>query len=117
CGKDLEMLRQGCAGILGSVLTAIIIKRLTTFMSARRFCGAAPMNKFFANAFMCDLIGVLSSLAIAQDAKGKHWLGMWARAPQPPEPGHVKSFRNQTLRLIVHPSTGGTRVRIKISKT
>jgi hypothetical protein len=28
-----------------------------------------------------------------------------------------KSFRNQTLRLIVHISTGGTRVRIKISNT
>ena len=75
------------------------------------------MNKFFANAFTCVLIGVLSLLAIAQDAKGKHWIGTWATAPQPPEPGHVKSFRNQTLRLIVHTSTGGTRVRIKISNT
>jgi lysophospholipase L1-like esterase len=75
------------------------------------------MNKFFANAFMCVLFGVLSLPAIAQDAKGKHWIGTWATAPQPPEPGHVKSFRNQTLRLIVHTSTGGTRVRIKISNT
>ena len=32
-------------------------------------------------------------------------------------PGHVQSFRNQTLRLIVHISTGGTKVRIKISNT
>jgi hypothetical protein len=75
------------------------------------------MNKFFANAFTCVLIGVLSLVAIAQDAKDKHWIGTWATAPQPPEPGHVKSFRNQTLRLIVHTSTGGTRVRIKISNT
>ena len=45
------------------------------------------MNKFFANAFTCVLIGVLSLLAIAQDAKGKHWIGTWATAPQPPEPG------------------------------
>jgi hypothetical protein len=75
------------------------------------------MNRFFANTFRCVLIGLLSLLAMAQDPKGKQWIGTWATAPQPPEPGHVKSFRNQTLRLIVHTSTGGTRVRIKISNT
>lgn len=64
---------------------------------------------------MCVLIGLLSLLAMAQESKGKQWIGTWATAPQPPEPGHVKSFRNQTLRLIVHTSAGGTRVRIKIS--
>jgi lysophospholipase L1-like esterase len=32
-------------------------------------------------------------------------------------PGHLQRFRNQTLRLIVHTSVGGTRVRIKISNT
>jgi hypothetical protein len=63
----------------------------------------------------CFLIGLLSMLAMAQNPSGKQWIGTWATAPQPPEPGHVKSFRNQTLRLIVHVSTGGTRVRIKIS--
>jgi lysophospholipase L1-like esterase len=32
-------------------------------------------------------------------------------------PGSVQSFRNQTLRLIVHTSAGGTKVRIRISNT
>jgi len=73
------------------------------------------MNRLFANPFACVLIGLLSLLTTAQNPSGKQWIGTWATAPQPSEPGHVKSFRNQTLRLIVHVSTGGTRVRIKIS--
>ena len=32
-------------------------------------------------------------------------------------PGSLQSFRNQSLRLIVHTSAGGTKVRIKISNT
>jgi hypothetical protein len=37
--------------------------------------------------------------------------------PVAPIPGHVESFRNQTLRLIVHISTGRTTIRIKICNT
>src|SRR5438477_8121422 len=72
------------------------------------------MNRLVANTIACFLVGLLSMLAMAHPS-AKQWIGTWATAPQPPEPGHVKSFRNQTLRLIVHISTGGTRVRIKIS--
>jgi lysophospholipase L1-like esterase len=54
---------------------------------------------------------------MAQNPNGKRWVGTWATAPQPPMPGHVQSFRNQTLRLIVHASAGGTKIRIKISNT
>lgn len=75
------------------------------------------MNRFFAKSFTCVLIVLSSLLATAQNRGGKHWIGTWATAPQSPEPGHVKSFRRQTLRLIVHISTGGARVRIKISNT
>jgi lysophospholipase L1-like esterase len=75
------------------------------------------MNRLVANTMTCALIGLLSMLAIAQDPSGKQWIGTWATAPQPPSPGHVQSFRNQTLRLIVHTSAPGTKVRIKISNT
>jgi len=51
------------------------------------------------------------------DQRGEQWIGTWAAAPQPPLPGAVQSFRNQTLRLIVHTSVGGTKARIKISNT
>ena len=47
----------------------------------------------------------------------KQWIGTWAASPQPFLPGSVQSFRNQTLRLIVHTSAGGTKVRIRISNT
>jgi lysophospholipase L1-like esterase len=72
------------------------------------------MNKLFANIVF---VGLLSVLAMAQNPSGKKWIGTWATAPQPSQPGRVQSFRNQTLRLIVHTSAGGTRVRIKISNT
>ena len=48
---------------------------------------------------------------------GNQWIGTWATAPQPFMPGTLQTFRNQTLRLIVHTSTGGRKVRIKISNT
>ena len=75
------------------------------------------MNRPLANALSCGLIGLLAMLAMAQNPAGKRWIGTWATAPQRPMPGHVQSFRNQTLRLIVHTSAGGTKVRIKISNT
>lgn len=75
------------------------------------------MSTLLANAVTCGLIGLLSMLALAQDPDGNQWIGTWATAPQPPEPGSLQSFRNQTLRLIVHTSAGGTKVRIKISNT
>lgn len=51
------------------------------------------------------------------DQGGRQWIGTWAAAPQPSMPGDVQSFRNQSLRLIVHTSAGGTKVRVRISNT
>ncbi len=56
-------------------------------------------------------------LAAAQDVSGNHWIGTWAAAPQPPVPDGVHTYANQTLRLIVHTTAGGARIRIKISNT
>jgi lysophospholipase L1-like esterase len=49
------------------------------------------------------------------DRAPKPWIGTWATAAQPFLPDSLQTFRNQSLRLIVHASTGGTKVRIKIS--
>lgn len=73
------------------------------------------MKKLLANSWKCAVVGLLSFLAVAQNPGGKQWIGTWATAPQPPEPRHADSFQNQTLRLIVHISAGGKRVRIKVS--
>ena len=57
----------------------------------------------------------LGGVRITPDAE--HWIGTWAAAPQPARPGSPRTFRNQTLRLVVHTSVGGTKVRIKLSNT
>src|ERR1700736_6014814 len=107
------------------------INRLNMFVPARHFCGAGPMNRLIANTVTCILIGVLSIPTMAENpakkpavspsqavlASGKRWIGTWTTAPQPFMPGSLQSFRNQSLRLIVHTSVGGTKVRITISNT
>ena len=50
-------------------------------------------------------------------APGDGWIGTWATAPQAALPGNVETFRNQSVRLIVHTSAGGKKVRIKLSNT
>ena len=52
-----------------------------------------------------------------KEGPGEHWIGTWATAPQPFMPGTLEKFQNQSLRLIVHTSTGGKQVRVKISNT
>jgi lysophospholipase L1-like esterase len=62
---------------------------------------------------------LLAACAAGVEAQGTdiRWIGTWAAAPQPVMPGTLKTFKNQTLRLVVHTSVGGTRVRIRISNT
>ncbi|WP_082439701.1 MULTISPECIES: SGNH/GDSL hydrolase family protein [unclassified Massilia] len=52
----------------------------------------------------------------AQDWTTEHWVGTWGAGPGgPPLPATTQTFTDQTLRLIVHSSVGGNRVRIRIS--
>jgi len=51
------------------------------------------------------------------DRKTTQWIGTWAAATQPFVPSSLQTYRNQSLRLIVHTSAGGRRVRVKISNT
>lgn len=49
-------------------------------------------------------------------ARGGHWIGTWAAAAQSdPAPASAPVFQNQSLRLIVHTSAGGAKVRIRFS--
>jgi lysophospholipase L1-like esterase len=45
------------------------------------------------------------------------WIATWGTGAQAAIPGHVQTFNNQTLRLIVHTSVSGERVRIRLSNT
>ena len=52
----------------------------------------------------------------AQDWTTEHWTGTWGAAPAgPPPAASFQTFTDQTLRLIVHTSIGGNRVRIRVS--
>ena len=54
--------------------------------------------------------------ALRTTAQNK-WIGTWATAPQAAPKGPARNFHDQTIRLIVHTSVGGKKVRIKISNT
>lgn len=54
---------------------------------------------------------------VPRDVAQDNWIGTWAAAPQAAPQGQVQTFHNQSLRLIVHTSAGGKKVRIKISNT
>src|SRR5580658_5147704 len=64
----------------------------------------------------CALAFLLSFVFVPRNAAQDNWIGTWAAAPQA-LPGGAEVFHNQTLRLIVHTSAGGKKVRIKISNT
>lgn len=66
------------------------------------------------------LAGALASAyavrGAAQTTPGQRWCASWGCAPVgPPPSSYIQTFTNQTLRLIVRASVGGTRVRIKLS--
>jgi len=71
----------------------------------------------FAAELKCELLGSTASvIALGADADrdAKQWVGTWATSAQPFVPASLQAYRNQSLRLIVHTSVGGPKVRIKI---
>jgi lysophospholipase L1-like esterase len=74
----------------------------------------------FAAGLTSAVLGsTASGIASGADAdqNAKQWIGTWATAAQPFVPKSLQTYRNQSLRLIVHTSTGGTKARIKISNS
>jgi lysophospholipase L1-like esterase len=54
--------------------------------------------------------------ARSQTAAAVRWCATWGTAPAgPPPAGSIQTYSSQTLRLIVHTSIGGNRVRIRVS--
>src|SRR5262245_26317317 len=97
-------------------------------MDARRKPGSAVAGsrKLKASIFPVLALFVAGSLgggptrpsgSSAVDSRDSKWIGTWATAPQPSMPGRAAGFRNQTLRLIVRASAGGTRVRVRVTNT
>lgn len=57
------------------------------------------------------VLALASTASLAQD----NWIGTWATAAQPAPPAFSSSFRDQSVRLIVHVSAGGPRLRVRLS--
>jgi len=54
--------------------------------------------------------------AQAQNWTTERWVGTWGAGPGgPPLAANTQTFTDQTVRLIVHSSIGGNRVRIRLS--
>jgi lysophospholipase L1-like esterase len=51
----------------------------------------------------------------ARAGSGQDWVGTWGTAPADAAPKTLQAFDGQTVRLIVHTSIGGSKVRIRLS--
>jgi lysophospholipase L1-like esterase len=58
---------------------------------------------------------LLALLASTPTLAADHWMGTWATAAQPAPADGAETFRNQSVRLIVHVSAGGHRLRVRLS--
>lgn len=58
-----------------------------------------------------------SAKAHGSVSSSEHWVGTWASAAQAFMPGTLETFHNQTVRLIVHTSLAGPKVRIRLSNS
>lgn len=75
------------------------------------------MKRLRNGVLTCFLVPALQLGAAAREAKQDTWIGTWATAPQAATKGPVQTVHNQTVRLIVHTSVGGKKIRIRISNT
>ncbi len=62
------------------------------------------------------LLGASAACSHLPGHVGADWVGTWGTAPAgPPLPAALQTFNDQTVRLIVHTSIGGTQVRVRVS--
>ena len=97
--------------------------RAAAFVSstAGAFSRPAPVDRprrgmLLAGAVLAAALALPGQSTHAQNWSTERWTGTWGTAPAgPPTPGTAQTFTDQTLRLIVHTSIGGNRVRIRVS--
>jgi len=70
---------------------------------------ARPIPRF---AVLIALALYSRTVTVSAEAR---WIGTWSAAAQPTRPADALTFRNQSIRLIVHTSTGGKKLRIRLS--
>jgi lysophospholipase L1-like esterase len=90
------------------------ILQLASWAAARPASTALGVLAFSLVALLPGNVRVQT--AQASKAKDKQrWIGSWGAAPQLALKDHAQTYQDQTLRLIVHVSTGGQKVRIRLS--
>ena len=79
--------------------------------------GVTPRRRLLlSGAMLATALAFTGQPAGAQDWRSEHWAGTWGTAPAgPPPEANLQTFSDQTVRLIVHTSIGGNRVRIRVS--
>ena len=89
--------------------------------TAASFSDSLPVDRprrsmLLAGALLATALALPGPPAGAQDWSTERWTGTWGTGPAgPPAAGTAQVFTDQTLRLIVHTSIGGNRVRIRVS--
>ncbi|MDN4060909.1 SGNH/GDSL hydrolase family protein [Massilia sp. YIM B02769] len=79
---------------------------------------ARPARRNFLRAgpLLAASLAVPALPARAQSGAGERWSATWGAAPAgPPPSASTQSYTSQTLRLVVHTSIGGNRVRVRFS--
>jgi lysophospholipase L1-like esterase len=99
--------RQPSGSIVNTLVMGAKMKTQETRRAARRVVQCTLL--------VWTVVGPSASSVSAVDAI--HWIGTWATAAQPAQAANAQTFRNQTLRLVVHISTGGKKLRIRLSNT
>ncbi len=93
--------------------------RNSFFHLLRADSSVARRRVLLAGALLAASIALPMAPALARDAGQRasaHWVGTWGTAPADAPTGAQRlSFSDQTLRLIVHTSVGGTQVRVRLS--
>jgi lysophospholipase L1-like esterase len=74
-----------------------------------------PLDRVHAGHYLPDMTKQLLVLMVLAASSPDHWIGTWSAATEPAQPDSAQTFRNQTVRLIVHVSAGGKHVRVRLS--
>src|SRR5258705_8985450 len=84
------------------------------FRIDRAHFGELLARSLLAAMLVCPMLPAAAQSAT--DWRSQPWVGTFGKAPAgPPRDADIQTLTNQTLRLIVHTSIGGSRVRLRLS--
>ncbi|NNG22194.1 SGNH/GDSL hydrolase family protein [Telluria aromaticivorans] len=95
---------------------ADVVRRFKDGLASSTHGPYPPRRRLLLGSAMLAAAIALPHPAGAQDWIGDRWATTWGTAPAgPPPEASLQTFTDQTVRLVVHTSIGGNRVRIRVS--